>query len=86
MANVEREILGWDEFGGAVRELAATVHGSGFAPDIVVAIARGGLLLAGAIAYALDRLAGAQISLDDLPAAFVQQPGGVRTVVSIGTC
>jgi hypoxanthine phosphoribosyltransferase len=54
MAHVEREILGWDEFGGAVRELAATVHGSGFAPDIVVAIARGGLLLAGAIAYALD--------------------------------
>ncbi|HAM28208.1 MAG TPA: phosphoribosyltransferase [Microbacteriaceae bacterium] len=54
MANDEREILGWDEFGGAARELAATVHGSGFAPDIVVAIARGGLLLAGAIAYALD--------------------------------
>jgi hypoxanthine phosphoribosyltransferase len=54
MAHDSREVLGWDEFGGAARELAATVHGSGFVPDIVVAIARGGLLLAGAIAYALD--------------------------------
>jgi hypoxanthine phosphoribosyltransferase len=53
MADDEREILGWTEFGAAARELAASVHGSGFAPDIVVAIARGGLLLAGAIAYAL---------------------------------
>jgi hypoxanthine phosphoribosyltransferase len=54
MADDEREILGWAEFGGAARELAASVHGSGFAPDVVVAIARGGLLLAGAIAYALN--------------------------------
>jgi hypoxanthine phosphoribosyltransferase len=54
MADDEREILGWTEFGAAARELAASVHGSGFAPDIVVAIARGGLLLAGAIAYALN--------------------------------
>ncbi|HEY0261104.1 MAG TPA: phosphoribosyltransferase [Lacisediminihabitans sp.] len=50
----KREVLGWDEFGLAARELAANVHGSGFAPDVVVAIARGGLLLAGAIAYALN--------------------------------
>jgi hypoxanthine phosphoribosyltransferase len=50
----EREILTWQEFGDSSRELAAVVHGSGFVPDVVVAIARGGLLLAGAIAYALD--------------------------------
>ncbi len=50
----DREILGWDEFGEASRELAAQVHGSGFVPDMVVAIARGGLLLAGSVAYALD--------------------------------
>lgn len=54
MTSDEREILGWDEFGDAARELAADVLRSGFRPDVVVAIARGGLLLAGAVAYALD--------------------------------
>ena len=34
--------------------LASDVLASGFRPDVVVAIARGGLLLAGAVAYALD--------------------------------
>jgi hypoxanthine phosphoribosyltransferase len=50
----EREILTWQDFGDGSRELASTVHRSGFVPDVVVAIARGGLLLAGALAYALD--------------------------------
>jgi hypoxanthine phosphoribosyltransferase len=50
----DREVLGWHEFGAASRELATQVRGSGFVPDIVVAIARGGLLLAGSVAYALD--------------------------------
>jgi hypoxanthine phosphoribosyltransferase len=50
----DREILGWLEFGDAARHLASDVHGDDFAPDVVIAIARGGLLLAGAIAYALD--------------------------------
>ncbi|MCU1584612.1 MAG: phosphoribosyltransferase [Microbacteriaceae bacterium] len=54
MAAGEREILEWDEFGEASRELARMVDSSGFRPDVVVAIARGGLLLAGSIAYALD--------------------------------
>jgi uncharacterized protein len=49
----EREVLGWLEFGDASRELAHEVLHSGFEPEIVVAIARGGLLLAGSIAYAL---------------------------------
>lgn len=49
-----REILGWLEFGEAARELAQDVLASGFRPDVVVAIARGGLVLAGSIAYALD--------------------------------
>lgn len=49
----EREVLGWDEFGQAARELALAVRRSGFEPDLVVAIARGGLPLAGAISYAL---------------------------------
>ncbi|WP_353809325.1 phosphoribosyltransferase [Agromyces sp. SYSU T00194] len=50
---IRREILGWDDFAGASRTLASDVLGSGFRPDVVIAIARGGLLLAGAIAYAL---------------------------------
>ncbi|MFJ3958190.1 phosphoribosyltransferase [Arthrobacter sp. NPDC090010] len=49
----EREVLTWDTFGDASRELAQTVVDSGFQPEVVVAIARGGLLLAGSIAYAL---------------------------------
>ncbi len=49
----DREVLGWDEFGTAARELASDVVSAGFDVDIVVAVARGGLLLAGAVAYAL---------------------------------
>ncbi|MFE5672509.1 phosphoribosyltransferase [Agromyces sp. NPDC056523] len=50
---VRREILTWDDFSSAARGLAAEVLASGFRPDVVIAIARGGLLLAGAISYAL---------------------------------
>jgi hypoxanthine phosphoribosyltransferase len=49
----EREVLGWLEFGGASRDLAHEIVQDGFEPDVIVAIARGGLLLAGGIAYAL---------------------------------
>ena len=52
-ATGERERLSWDQFGGASRELARSILADGFAPEVVVAIARGGLLPAGAIAYAL---------------------------------
>jgi len=51
--NSEREVLGWLEFGDASRDLAHEVLASGFEPEVVVAIARGGLLLAGSISYAL---------------------------------
>jgi hypoxanthine phosphoribosyltransferase len=49
----EREIMTWDIFGGASRELATKVADSGYEPDIILAIARGGLLAAGALGYAL---------------------------------
>ena len=49
----EREVLGWDEFGTGSRELAQLIADDGYIPDVVVAIARGGLLLAGSISYAL---------------------------------
>ncbi|AAT89620.1 phosphoribosyltransferase [Leifsonia xyli subsp. xyli] len=52
-AETEREVLGWLEFGEASRHLAGEVLESGFEPDLVVAIARGGLMLAGAVSYAL---------------------------------
>lgn len=49
----ERERLSWDGFGRACREVARDVVAAGFVPEVVVAIARGGLLPAGAIAYGL---------------------------------
>ncbi|WP_422115205.1 phosphoribosyltransferase [Brachybacterium sp. UNK5269] len=48
-----RELLSWELFGTASRELAQTIADSGFAPEIVIAIARGGLLPAGSLSYAL---------------------------------
>ena len=48
-----REVLTWDGFGDATRELSRKIVADGFAPEVVVAIARGGLLPAGAIAYGL---------------------------------
>ena len=45
--------MSWDDLGRGSRELAETIHADGYEPDIVLAIARGGLLVAGAIAYAL---------------------------------
>lgn len=53
MSDSPRETLTWPIFGEASRELATEVVRSGFMPDVIVAIARGGMLLAGSIAYAL---------------------------------
>lgn len=50
---MEREILTWERFGDACRQLARHVGDSGYEPDVVLAVARGGLLPAGALAYAL---------------------------------
>ena len=50
----ERETLTYELFGQAVRELAQLVVDDGFEPDIVLSIARGGLLVGGALGYALD--------------------------------
>ncbi|MBC7724820.1 MAG: phosphoribosyltransferase [Burkholderiaceae bacterium] len=49
-----RETLGWAEFGEVARVLSGDVLRTGFVPEVVVAIARGGLVLAGAMAYAMD--------------------------------
>jgi hypoxanthine phosphoribosyltransferase len=53
MTEPEREILTWQRFGEANRELGQVIHDSGYRPDLVVAIARGGMLFAGGLSYAL---------------------------------
>ena len=50
---IPRETLTWEGFGLACREIAREIVADGFVPEVVVAIARGGLLPAGAIAYGL---------------------------------
>ncbi|WP_152351925.1 phosphoribosyltransferase [Brachybacterium subflavum] len=50
---VTKEVLDWELFGTASRELAQTIADSGFDPEIVIAVARGGLLPAGSLSYAL---------------------------------
>ena len=49
----EREILGWDLFGSAARDLAQLVADDGYLPEMILSIARGGLLVGGALGYAL---------------------------------
>jgi hypoxanthine phosphoribosyltransferase len=49
-----REVMAWGELGTGGRELATQIHQDGYEPDIILGIARGGLLVAGALAYALD--------------------------------
>jgi hypoxanthine phosphoribosyltransferase len=43
----------WEIYGRAARELAQQVADSGFQPDLILAIARGGLFVAGSLGYAL---------------------------------
>jgi hypoxanthine phosphoribosyltransferase len=49
----EREVLTWQAFGEASRELARIIAADGYRPDLILAIARGGLFTAGALGYAL---------------------------------
>lgn len=53
MAPADREVLTWTRFGEATRSLAEAIAADGYRPDVVIAIARGGLTVAGALAYAL---------------------------------
>ncbi len=49
----EMEVLTWEDYGKASVQLAEEVAASDFKPDIILAIARGGLFLAGSIGYEL---------------------------------
>jgi hypoxanthine phosphoribosyltransferase len=49
-----RETLTWSDFGLASREVAIAMAQDGFRPNLILAIARGGLFLAGSLGYALS--------------------------------
>ena len=77
----EREVLTWSDFGVASRVLAAEIAESGFRTDIVIAVARGGLLPAGALPYALGTKAAGTLNVESytdveetLPAPVVLAP------------
>ncbi len=46
--------MAWDELGTGARTLAEQVFADGYRPDLILGIARGGLLISGALSYALD--------------------------------
>jgi hypoxanthine phosphoribosyltransferase len=48
-----RERMSWAQFGEASRELARAIVDDGYEPDLILGIARGGLLVAGALSYAI---------------------------------
>jgi len=50
----EREIMSWEIFGEASRKLAQMVADDGYEADMILSIARGGLLIGGALGYALS--------------------------------
>jgi len=45
--------MSWTDLGEGTRALAEAVHSDGYRPQIVLGIARGGLLVAGGLSYAL---------------------------------
>jgi hypoxanthine phosphoribosyltransferase len=48
-----RERMTWTDLGDAARDLAVTIAEDGYLPDLILGIARGGLLVAGALSYSL---------------------------------
>lgn len=60
----DRENLTWQGFGDACRQIAQQIADSGWMPDLIVAIARGGMLPAGAISYALGVKANGAINVE----------------------
>ena len=73
----DREILEWAEVGPATRALAEAIHADGWEPEVILAIARGGLIDTEALVAALEReqIAGAALDVTDpepLPDAVVE--------------
>jgi len=53
MSETVREVLTWEAFGTAARQLAQQVVDAGFQPDLIMSITRGGMIPAGAMSYAM---------------------------------
>lgn len=49
----DREFMTWEDLGQGTRELAERIHADGYKPNVILAIARGGLLVAGSLGYSL---------------------------------
>lgn len=47
------EVLDWPGYAEAAKALARQVLDDGYSPDLILAIARGGLIIAGSLSYAL---------------------------------
>ena len=60
----EREIMSWEQLGTGSRELAEAIYADDWVPDLILGISRGGLLVAGALAYALGVKNTATISVE----------------------
>jgi hypoxanthine phosphoribosyltransferase len=50
---IELEVMDYATFGVAAKALARAIHDDGFRPELILAVARGGLFVAGALGYAL---------------------------------
>jgi uncharacterized protein len=64
VSDTPREVLSWERFGIATRELAQRVADSGYEPEMVIAVARGGLIPAGALAYAIGIKAAGTLNVE----------------------
>ncbi|MDO5032603.1 phosphoribosyltransferase [Corynebacterium sp.] len=62
--STERENLTWELFGEASRDLSQQIVDSGWFPDLIVGVARGGLIPAGAIGYAIGLKAMGAINVE----------------------
>ena len=51
--SAKREVMSWQDLGKGSRDLALMVADDGYRPDMILGIARGGLLVCGALGYAL---------------------------------
>jgi len=51
---VERETMTWADLGTSTRRLAEDVAADGYDPDMILSIARGGLLVGAALGYSLS--------------------------------
>src|SRR3954471_4535879 len=64
MVSSEREVMSWEQLGSGSRALAEAIYADDWVPDLILGISRGGLLVAGALAYALGVKNTATISVE----------------------